>query len=232
MPSAAAHANAFPAAGGAVRIVRAALNIATGVVLLAYPFAVWLGLTRWGVTALAPLLLALLALRGGVLLLPKNENGTGNDGGGGVTGGKKVRALAVAGALASVAGAALAALAWLFRRGDLLLYYPVAVNALFLGVFATSLLRPPSVCERLALLMRPDLPAAGAAYARNVTRVWCAFFVLNGAAALATCLHGDLALWTLYNGAVSYALIGALFAGEYLVRHRVIARHETAPTNP
>lgn len=89
---------------------------------------------------------------------------------------------------------------------------------------------PPSLVERLARLADPRLPAAAVAYTRNVTRVWCVFFACNALAALATCLRGDLRLWTLYNGAVSYLLIGLLMAGEWFVRRRFMSRH--APSTP
>ena len=46
----------------------------------------------------------------------------------------------------------------------------------------------------------------------------------NGALAAFTIWHGDLALWSLYNGLISYGLMGALMAGEYLVRRRLMKR--------
>ncbi|MNJ71634.1 hypothetical protein D3C77_682010 [compost metagenome] len=78
-----------------------------------------------------------------------------------------------------------------------------------------------TLVERLARLTDPDLPPAGVRYTRTVTRVWCGFFVLNGTLAAATIWHGDLALWSLYNGLVSYLLMGLLMGAEYLVRLRV-----------
>ncbi|MGB8666210.1 MAG: hypothetical protein WCD24_15885, partial [Serratia inhibens] len=102
-----------------------------------------------------------------------------------------------------------------------LLYYPVLVNVLLLLLFAYSLFAPPTVVERLARITEPQLDAAGVAYTRQVTQVWCGFFIVNGAIALATCLSGDIALWTLYNGGISYLLMGALMGIEWIVRKRV-----------
>src|SRR5690606_36147533 len=101
-------------------------------------------------------------------------------------------------------------------RDDTLLLklYPVLVNAVLLCAFAASLWRPPSVIERLARLAEPNLPAEGVRYTAAVTRVWCAFFVLNGAAALYTALFTDERAWALYNGLVAYMLMGALLLGE------------------
>ena len=40
----------------------------------------------------------------------------------------------------------------------------------------------------------------------------------NGLVAAATAAHGDLALWSLYNGFISYLLIGGLMVAERIVR--------------
>lgn len=102
--------------------------------------------------------------------------------------------------------------------------YPVLVNVVLLGVFGVSLRFPPSIIERLARLREPDLPPSGVIYTRRVTAVWCGFFVVNGGLALATALWASDAAWALYNGLISYLLMGVLFAGEWLVRARVRSR--------
>jgi len=102
--------------------------------------------------------------------------------------------------------------------------YPALVNAVMFGLFAMSLWRGPSVVERLARLREPDFPPAAVAYTRRVTQVWCGFFVVNGLVAVATALWASTAVWTLYNGLLSYVAMGALMGGEWLVRQRVRAR--------
>jgi uncharacterized membrane protein len=98
--------------------------------------------------------------------------------------------------------------------------YPVLVNVGLFGAFSTSLISPPSFVERIARTREPDLPAQAVGYMRRVTQVWCVFFAVNGAVALATALWASPAVWSLYNGVVAYLLMGLLFAGEYLVRCR------------
>ena len=130
-------------------------------------------------------------------------------------------ALAVVLAAASVLGD---------RWGPLKLY-PALVNLVMLGLFGMSLWRGPSVVERLARLRETHFPPAAVAYTRRVTQVWCGFFVVNGAAAVATALWATPAVWALYNGLLSYVAMGALMGGEWLVRRRVrgrIARQEAA----
>lgn len=99
--------------------------------------------------------------------------------------------------------------------------YPLLVNLGFLSVFAWSLRYPPSIIERLARLREPDLPEPAVAYTRNVTKLWCGFFIFNGLVSLYTALFSSLETWTLYNGAIAYLLMGILFAGELLWRKRM-----------
>lgn len=170
---------------------------------LAYPLLVWLGMAHFEPRWLAVLLAALALARAAATR-------------------ERLWLVAAAGALGLAAFAAF---------GNALLplkLYPALVNAVLLAVFAASLIHPPSAIERLARLREPDLPPAAVAYTRKVTWVWCGFFVLNGSLALATALWADAATWALYNGLIAYGLIGALFAGEWLVRRRVRARHAAA----
>lgn len=130
----------------------------------------------------------------------------------------------------TAAGAA-SVLALLAFVGDALLplkLYPVLVNLLFLAVFGISLWHPPSVIERIARLTEPHFTEAAVAYTRRVTQVWCGFFLLNGSLALVTALWTSTDIWALYNGLLSYLLMGCLFAGEWLVRRQVRARIEAA----
>lgn len=96
--------------------------------------------------------------------------------------------------------------------------YPVLVNGAMLAVFAASLWRGMPVVERFARLRHPDLPPHAVAYTRRVTQVWAGFFAVNGLVSAALSLWAPWQWWTLYNGVISYVLIGLLMAGEWLVR--------------
>jgi len=120
--------------------------------------------------------------------------------------------------------AALAALTVLTNSELMLRLYPAAMSLGLLLLFGLSLRFPPPMVERLARLSEPELPEAGVRYTRRVTQLWCGFFVLNGAIALWTALGASRAAWELYNGLIAYLLMGALFAGEWLVRRRLLPR--------
>jgi len=100
-------------------------------------------------------------------------------------------------------------------------FYPVAVNATLLLVFAGSLRSGIPVVERLARLQEPDLPTTAIVYTRRVTVMWSGFFLLNGLVALYTTLYCSFEQWALYNGGIAYGFIVLLFCGEWLVRQRV-----------
>lgn len=176
---------------------RASLFIALS---LAYPLVVYLALGRFEPRWLALLLLALALLRAFATRQP-------------------MWLIAAAGA------AVLALLTTVFNQALPLKLYPALVNAVMLAVFATSLVFPPTVIERIARMSEPDLPPHAVVYTRRVTQVWCVFFVINGGLALATALWASDQTWALYNGGIAYLLMGALFAIEWLVRQRVRAAH-------
>lgn len=105
------------------------------------------------------------------------------------------------------------------------LFYPVWMNSALLLVFLASLWRKPAVITRLASLMEGPLSDKAVVYTEKVTLVWTIFFLVNGAISLATAVHGDIELWTLYNGFISYVLIGLLFIIEWSARRAVKHKH-------
>lgn len=99
--------------------------------------------------------------------------------------------------------------------------YPVLMNLGFATAFGLSLLKPPTLVELFAGLRHPDPSPVARAYMRRVTMVWFVFLLGNATVSAATAAHGDMVLWTTYNGVVAYVLMGLLFGGEWLVRRRV-----------
>jgi uncharacterized membrane protein len=107
-----------------------------------------------------------------------------------------------------------------------LFFYPVIVSGFLLCVFSYSLFTEQTVIERLARLSEPNLPPEGVLYTRTVTKVWCGFFTINGLIALATVYIGDVKIWSLYNGFISYLIMGSIFAIEFIVRQKVKAQRQ------
>ena len=174
-------------------------RILTGALFVAYPILVWIGLRQGSPRRVALILLAVLIPIGIVRL-------------------RKGGAQAALGPIVAVGALGLAA--WLDRQGWVLAV-PVAINAVFLIGFSVTLRRgvQPMV-ERFARLQEPDLTPEQQAWCRLWTKIWCAFFLLNGSTALVLALAAPLSWWAFYNGLLAYVLIGSLFACEWILRRR------------
>ncbi len=113
-----------------------------------------------------------------------------------------------------------------FANSELALkFYPVVVNLSFLFIFSYSLFRPPSAVQIIAS-MRETLDDAGIIYTKSVTKIWCVFFTFNAVIACWTIFHINPKVWLIYNGFISYLLMGLLMAGEFLFRKRVKRQNE------
>lgn len=167
---------------------------------LLYPFAVYYGMEHF-----APWQFGLLL--GGLWLARA------------LTGGRRPGSLWMA-----VAAIAFCLLLALFDSPLLLRWYPVLISGFMLALFGLSLKYGPPVVERLARLSEPELPDNAIRYTRQVTIAWCVFFLCNGLLAAALTLWAPLSWWMLYNGLISYGLMGLLFAVEWLLRQRVRGR--------
>jgi len=183
----------------------AVLGAAALVLLAGYPFAVYVLLGRGSIRVVGLALLAALAIRFLAAGAPRRQ------------------------ALAALAAGIVFAVAIAVTNNETLArLYPVGVSAVMLAAFGITLLRPPSMVERIARASGAALDDAGVRYTRVVTIVWCVYFVVNGAVALATALAGSREAWALYNGLLSYLIAGALLGGERLVRE-IIRRRAVRP---
>lgn len=104
--------------------------------------------------------------------------------------------------------------------------YPALMNLAMLVTFGASLIFPPSLIERFARILEPDLPQSAVDYTRKVTAVWCLFFLVNGGIALWSAVLASIEVWAIYNGLIAYVAMGLLHAAEYLVRIQVRRRRE------
>lgn len=182
------------------------LTLLSALVLLAYPLAVYYGLSQWGIGSVAGLLVMLFVLR----IVGCNQT--------------RLRELKYIAWLSGAAGILLTVLALIFNNSSWFRYYPVIVNLLMFSLFFSSLWQKESMVERFARLQEPDLPDFAVIYTSKVNKVWCLFFIINGSIALITCFM-PIAVWTLYNGLISYLLAGSLFACEWLFRSYVKRKH-------
>lgn len=105
-------------------------------------------------------------------------------------------------------------------------FYPVIISLCMSGLFGLSLLYPPTIIERIARLQDPNLDAYGIAYTRKVTLLWTLFCFGNAVVSYLTSLHPNPALWAIYNGCISYILMGSLMAAEYIIRRVILQKRK------
>ncbi len=118
--------------------------------------------------------------------------------------------------------ALIALITFLTDNAGLLKAYPIFVNLLLLGSFGYTLFHGPTMIYRFAAIRDKSIKESPdrekiETYCRKVTKIWCVFFIANAAFSVITALLGDV-VWSVYNGFVSYVLIGILFAGEMIYR--------------
>jgi len=192
------------------RWLRAGLSLLVAGALVLYPLLMYIGESRLGVQGLAIGVIAVCVLR----LAVSRFGAPSRD---------ARAAFGIRELFLICCGAIALALASIWRgSSSAMLYYPVLVNGVMLVAFAGSLFSPPTVVERIARLRDKDLPAQAIPYLRRVTAAWCVFFISNGAIALYTATASSFETWALYNGLIAYVLIGTMFAGEFLIRIRVM----------
>ena len=170
------------------------VGVLQAVVLLAYPAAVYFGLSHFSTRWVGLLVLAML-LPG---LLKSLRN-------------RRKQLMATLGL--PVAVASLMLLAVVSNDVRFVLAYPALVNLVMLAQFGLTLRRGSmSMVERFARLEVDDLSPRELAYCRIVTASWCAFFVLNGGACAFFGAFTGRDAWALYTGLLSYLILGLLFA--------------------
>ncbi len=110
-------------------------------------------------------------------------------------------------------GAAAILLVWLVYalKGNIYFrLYPAVIVAIAFCLFARSLFTTPLI-EVFARRMGESLDERGRVVCRQLTRLWTGFLALHFLVTCAT-VFMPLKVWAFYNGALSYVLLGTLFA--------------------
>lgn len=177
-----------------------------GLVLLAYPVAIYLARDHFTPSQMLAGLLALLGVRSLVA--------------GWILRVHAVRQWVLGAALLLAAVAMALAGNWV--RLEWLRFYPVLFDLAVAGMFLGSLFTERSLIERIASLFhREPLSANTIRYARHVTEAWAALMIVIALVATYTAVVSPLATWSLFNGVIVYVVLGAFFAGEYALRRHM-----------
>jgi uncharacterized membrane protein len=174
------------------------------IAVVIFPFSVYFLVDRLGIEWLGGILLILLAVR----LLPL------------------MREYSWAPILfLFVGGGFLALLNWT-GNAIVLQLYPTIISVGLLSAFGITLFYPPTMVERFATAAGMVVNQRSIAYTRAVTILWCVFFTINALVSGAIAIGGSMWAWAIYNGFLSYIIIGLIFAAEYLFRQFYMRRSE------
>ncbi|WP_148257627.1 hypothetical protein [Leadbettera azotonutricia] len=99
--------------------------------------------------------------------------------------------------------------------------YPALADLVYLTIFGTSLFIPPTIVYSFINVFDKKLnehleKAYFENYCRKCTVYWCIFFILDFIISLITAILESDLVWGIYNGGVTYVLMGLLFVGEYV----------------
>lgn len=108
-----------------------------------------------------------------------------------------------------------------------LLLQHAGINLLLALGFGRTLARGSvPLISRLAEIVHGTLSPRLVGYTRNATLAWAVFFALNALVSVALFALAPAAVWSAFVNLLSMPLLGAMFAGEYLVRVLRIPREE------
>lgn len=96
-------------------------------------------------------------------------------------------------------------------------FYPVLANFSVFLLFFISYFQKETVIQKIAKSIEGELDDYTKKYTKNLTLCWAIFTFFNFMISLFTVFLPEK-IWAIYNGFVSYILIGSFFAIEYVVR--------------
>ncbi|MDR2509433.1 MAG: hypothetical protein LBC77_02180 [Spirochaetaceae bacterium] len=124
------------------------------------------------------------------------------------------------------------------KSKDVIKLYPLLLNAAWLIVLVSSFVDPPTFVFQIASLFdksvaAPDVRAVMLQFCKKATAVWCVFFVADSVIAYFT-IFGPVvaaaggrfsdAIWGVYNGAVTYVIMGIIFVVQFILAKRLMAK--------
>ena len=162
---------------------------------IAYPFIVYFGLSYFPPSFFGLVLVVLLAVRFGIIKPEERKLMF------------PILLMFIAYAIVTV----------ILDDTRLVLYYPALVSLVMCFVFANSLRDDEPLLLRLVKAKGMKTSKHTPQYLFWLTGLWAMFFAFNGIASYWSSTI-SLHAWTLYNGLISYFIIGFLMAVEWLYR--------------
>ncbi|MBL4774272.1 MAG: septation protein IspZ [Alcanivoracaceae bacterium] len=172
---------------------------------LAYPFIIYYGLLKYALWQIALVISVLAGLRAFVFKDGQSQ-------------------IAKIGFYGSLCLMAFSFLSIVLNNNGWLKLYPIIISLMFFVVFFSSLFSDKTTIQRFAEIKEKNIDAKKQSYMYKLTIIWCVFFVINMIISTYTMLYLSFQQWTLYNGFISYIIMGLLIVIELAYRHIVVLR--------
>ena len=98
--------------------------------------------------------------------------------------------------------------------------YPPCCNLFYFLLFFVSLFTKETVVQKIAKVLEGELSDEMMIYTRKLTYIWCIFTFFNFLISVATIFLSDK-IWVLYNGCISYIIMGIIFVSEFIYRKKI-----------
>ena len=116
-----------------------------------------------------------------------------------------------------LAGLILVSFVIFFNQEIFLKLYPVLMNASVCTIFTLSLNKTPLITQFAQKMQKEPLDQSAIIYTHHATIAWAIFMFINTLISFATVFMAN-EIWVLYNGFISYVLIGTMMLTEYIIR--------------
>jgi uncharacterized membrane protein len=169
-------------------------SVAVTVILLSYPYLVYLGIEKGNVW-FAPALISGFYLYHGI----KAQDA-------------KVKWRKITLALVLIVGA-------IFFQSVTAKLFPIVIQLMLMYFFGKTLINGPPLIERFVRLEFPDFILGIAEYCRQLTWLWTGFFAFNAVMCTVLAFWAPSSWWAIYNGILIFVMTGLIMVGEYIWRH-------------
>ncbi|MDR1389813.1 MAG: hypothetical protein LBJ31_07530 [Treponema sp.] len=123
--------------------------------------------------------------------------------------------------------------AFLVNSSCVLKLYPAMADVVYIVIFEISLVIPPPIVYNIALLIDKDMEKTVSgdqllSLSRTMTIIWIAYFICDCAAAVITTFASSTLVWGIYNGGITYAIMGLIVLSQVLYYKFVIKKGKRA----
>jgi uncharacterized membrane protein len=168
-------------------------SVAVTVILLSYPYLVYLGIEKGNVW-FAPALISGFYLYHGI----KAQDA-------------KVKWRKITLALVLIVGA-------IFFQSVTAKLFPIVIQLMLMYFFGKTLINGPPLIERFVRLEFPDFILGIAEYCRQLTWLWTGFFAFNAVMCTVLAFWAPSSWWAIYNGILIFVMTGLIMVGEDIWR--------------